>query len=264
MWAGIAAAAMLWIGQAAAADSIWDHNGSEMLWQAQGDSRIISYQVPRPGLPVAPGAVLFEGRRVGGTMEGIARTFRQGCPPAEYFVSGPILSETHVVLYGAAPVRAASGCGIAGYSDASSNAVLEFRYLRSGDVLAPGGNALVPGRDVTGGVVYTQPANEEYGQDAVGYQTFIIPLSSAAEITVHVDTGVASHVMPDMVDATLSCRTGESFALMPDGPLNVCGLDDVAANPRNGTLILDVTRYNHETVTCEPQRLEYSYAGLCN
>lgn len=249
-----AAALCLAAGAAQAADSVWNHNGSQMMWHADGDMRVISYLAPRSGLPVAPGTVLFEGRRVGDILEGTARTFRQGCPPAEYYVSGPVTSETRVVLTGAAPVRAASGCAITGYSTTSSNSVLEFTYLRSAE-------ASIPGQD--GGNVTVRPADEEYGQDAVGYQTYIVPLSSAAEIHVRVDTGVGSHVMPDMVSASIRCSAGGEYPLIPEGQLNVCAVDDVSAQSGSRTLLIEASRYNHETGACDPLRFEYSYAGYC-
>lgn len=243
--------------QAQAAESIWNHNGSEMLWRSQGDNRAIYYQTPRAGLPVAPGTLLFDGQRVGDVLQGTARIFRQGCPPAEYWVSGPILDETHVILRGAAPVRASSGCTVTGYSETSSNATLEFTYLRST-------GTSVPGQDLTGGGVTTQPADEEYGQDAVGYQIFSIPLPDASEILVRVDTGVGSHAMPDVVAATLTCASGARYDLMPPGaPFYTCRVQDVSADTVSRTLVIDSQQYDHDTGACAAQRFEYSYAGLC-
>ncbi len=119
-------------GTAIAGTSLWSHNGSVMEWYSSGPYRRISYYNPRPGLAVAPGTVLFEGQRRGNIMSGTAYVFSRGCPPAPYEVSGNInpASQTHVVLYGAAPIRARGGCQITGYSGNSTNARLEFNYLR--------------------------------------------------------------------------------------------------------------------------------------
>ena len=227
-------------GAARAADSIWDHNGSEMLWSASGSQRVISYLTPRSGLPVAPGTVLFDGRRVGEMMEGTARIFREGCPPAEYYVSGPVVSETEVVLSGAAPIRAQSGCAITGYSRTSSNATLRFTYLRSA----------------------SEP-DDAWGQDEVGHDSFAVPLPDGSEITVNVDYGTGSHIMPDFVDAVLSCPANASHVLVAPRDLNVCSLDDVSADVIHHVLVIDATQYNHDTAACEPVRFEVSYAGLC-
>jgi hypothetical protein len=253
----------LWLaaGEALAQDSIWTHNGSQMLWHAEGDLRIISYLVPRPGLPVAPGTVLFEGRRFGDVLEGTARIFREGCPPAEYSVAGEIASETHVVLFGPAPVRAPSGCTIASYSDETSNAVLEFTYLSSGSQPVTG-NIDVGGSGVEEQEAYDAERAEELGQDQPGYQSMVLLVSGGHQITVHVETGVGSHVMPDMVNAVLTCRSGESHVLMPER-LNVCYLENAATDPAAGALVLSFSRYNHDTAVCDDEQAAYSYAGLC-
>ncbi len=250
-------------GMAQAADSIWDHNGSEMLWQADGANRTISYQSPRQGLSVAPGTVLFEGRRVDDgqpntpdVLEGTARVFRQGCPPAEYWVSGPILDETHVVLTGAAPVRAATGCAVTGYSQSSSNATLVFTYLRGVDGTVPGSQT---GSDIT------QPADEDHGQDAVGFSEYIIPLPGRTEILIRVDTGVGSHVMPDVITAAMTCATGASHDLVPaDPPFYACAFEDASADMVGSALVIDSLQYDHDTATCTPVRTEFSFAGLCD
>lgn len=251
--AGLAIAA-----EAVAADSVWNHNGSQMLWQADGEVRVISYLVPRPGLPVEPGTVLFEGRRVGARLEGIARTFRQGCPPAEYAVAGEIASETHVVLTGAAPVRARTGCAIVGYSQSSPNAVLEFTYLRSGSAPVPGGI----------GAGTAAPAGEGDGEepegDEPGYRATILLIPGGHQIAVHEELNVASHIMPDMVNAVLTCRSGVSHILTSGGKLNVCQLTDARVDAAAGALVLGYTSYNPDTGVCDATEARYSYTGLCN
>ena len=112
-------------------ETVWDHNGSEMLWSSRGPDRVITYLDPRRGLSARPGDVLFEGRRDGNRLTGTAYAFRRGCPPAGYHVEGIIRSETNVTLRGAAPVRARGGCQVVGYDPRSSNATLRFRYLQS-------------------------------------------------------------------------------------------------------------------------------------
>lgn len=111
-----------------AADSIWNHNGSEMLLQANGSERTISYFRPRHGISAQPGQILFQGRRTSDSYQGTAYTFRSGCRPAPYQVSGYLNSETRIELSGAAPQR--DGCQVIGYSNRSGNARLVFTYKR--------------------------------------------------------------------------------------------------------------------------------------
>ena len=112
--------------------SVWDHNGSTMLWESNGANRVVTYLDPRPGIAntgVRSGTLLFEGRREGRTMYGTAYTFRRGCPPAPYEVEGQIRSETNVTLRGASPVRARGGCRVVRYNPNGGSATLRFRYL---------------------------------------------------------------------------------------------------------------------------------------
>jgi hypothetical protein len=108
--------------------SLWNHNGSEMVLEANGSARRIYYWNPRAGLSVNRGAVLFVGERVGNQYQGNARLFRSGCDPADYWVTGTIRNETDFVLHGAAPVR--NGCTVVGYDPTSGNATLRFTYIR--------------------------------------------------------------------------------------------------------------------------------------
>lgn len=80
---------------AAIADSCWDHNGSIMRLQAQGNQRWLSYEVPRNVLRnagVHSGTLLFNGTKNGNWYSGTARVFSKFCPgnPLEYFVEGPV------------------------------------------------------------------------------------------------------------------------------------------------------------------------------
>ena len=80
------------------ADSCWNHNGSVMRLQAQGNQRWFSYEEPRPVLRnagVRRGTLLFNGRKSGNWYSGTARRFSKYCPgdPVKYFVEGPVRSD---------------------------------------------------------------------------------------------------------------------------------------------------------------------------
>lgn len=82
-------------GGAAMADSCWDHNGSLMRLQAQGNQRWLSYEVPREVLRktgVQRETLLFNGIKNGNWYSGTARVFSKYCPgsPLEYHVEGPV------------------------------------------------------------------------------------------------------------------------------------------------------------------------------
>jgi len=79
----------------ALADSCWNHNGSLMRLQAQGNQRWLSYERPRGVLAnagVRRGTLLFNGVKNGNWYSGTARVFSKYCPgsPLEYFVEGPV------------------------------------------------------------------------------------------------------------------------------------------------------------------------------
>lgn len=110
----------------------YDHNGSTMTIAHQDG--LIVYAAPKRSIrgTVKPGTVLFRGdmsspNRVAGT----AYTFKAGCSPAAYPVSGKFAGGQFsgtLTLRGKAPVRAKSGCGVTGYSATSGNAKLVFAY----------------------------------------------------------------------------------------------------------------------------------------
>ncbi len=133
--AAAAAILLLPVSTALAADAtLWNHNGSVMLLLLDGENLSIYYDKPKPGLGgigIGQGTLLFEGtERAGGFIEGYARTFRKGCPPAEYAVSGTRYDDdVGFELRGAAPVRASGGCGVVDYSGTGSNAKLVFRFI---------------------------------------------------------------------------------------------------------------------------------------
>lgn len=72
-------------------------------------------------------------------MAGTAYTFRKGCPPAPYAVSGgfvagaTIYDHDRIILRGASPVREKNGCALVGYTTDSGNAELIFT-LNYGDI----------------------------------------------------------------------------------------------------------------------------------
>lgn len=82
----------------AQADSCWNHNGSIMRLQAQGNQRWLSYEIPRDVLRsagVQRGTLLFNGVKNGNWYSGTARVFSKYCPgsPLEYYVEGPVRSD---------------------------------------------------------------------------------------------------------------------------------------------------------------------------
>jgi hypothetical protein len=104
----------------------WDHNGSVMYLVANGSSREIFYQKPRPGMLEAgarPGSLLFRGEIDNGQYLGTAYIFNPHCGPIPFEVNGPILdNDERIVLTGQAP-RVGRNCQT--YGSYTSN--LEFR-----------------------------------------------------------------------------------------------------------------------------------------
>jgi hypothetical protein len=109
--------------------TIWDHNGSVMYLVANGPSREIFYQKPRPGMLEAgarPGSLLFRGEINNGQYLGTAYIFNLRCGPIPFEVKGPILDDDErIVLTGQAP-RVGQNCRA--YESYTSN--LEFRQLK--------------------------------------------------------------------------------------------------------------------------------------
>jgi hypothetical protein len=109
--------------------TIWDHNGSVMYLVANGSSREVYYQKPRPGMLDAgarPGSLLFRGEVNNGQYLGTAYIFNLHCGPIPFEVKGPILDDDErIVLTGQAP-RVGRDCRP--YATYTSN--LEFRRLK--------------------------------------------------------------------------------------------------------------------------------------
>lgn len=114
--------------QLAGATSLWNHNGSVVELRASGNAREFYYAEPRKSLPVAPGTLLFTGKREGNIYTGQAYVFSSRCGPRSFAVMGPVSDdERTVTLYGRAPRRNAN-CEIVG----SRDEVLIFSYLQAG------------------------------------------------------------------------------------------------------------------------------------
>ena len=109
--------------------TIWDHNGSVMYLVANGSSREVYYQKPRPGMLRAgarPGSLLFRGEINNGQYLGTAYIFNLQCGPIPFEVKGPILDDDkRIVLTGQAP-RVDRNCHP--YGSYTSN--LEFKRLK--------------------------------------------------------------------------------------------------------------------------------------
>jgi len=130
--AGFAVAAIVLSATVALAlpePAIWDHNGSVMYLVANGSSREVYYQKPRPGMLDAgarPGSLLFRGDVNNGQYSGTAYINNLHCGPIPFEVKGPILDDDkRIVLTGRAP-RVDRNCRT--YGSYTSN--LEFRRLK--------------------------------------------------------------------------------------------------------------------------------------
>jgi hypothetical protein len=88
----------------------------------------------RPGLPVAQGTVLFRGVRDGVRYSGTAYTFKAGCSPAPYAVTGvKDQKKETIVMTGAAPRRDPHSCSVVGDLAQSGSAKLVFDTKLYGD-----------------------------------------------------------------------------------------------------------------------------------
>lgn len=104
------------------------HNGSLMFNHQK--QHIIVYSEPKPAIAgsIKPDTVLVRGWAVPNEwFSGIAYTFKKGCEPAPYRVSGHLNGGPNLTLQGKAPIR--EGCDVVGYSDKSPNAKLTFELF---------------------------------------------------------------------------------------------------------------------------------------
>jgi hypothetical protein len=111
------------------------HNGSEVqLSTWEGGTVEIAYAIPRPGLSVKKGTLLFHGVAKGTHYSGTAYTFKPGCPPAPYPVTGVRNDKRQLlVLTGAAPSRDPLSCDVVATSRQSKHATLVFDVHIDGD-----------------------------------------------------------------------------------------------------------------------------------
>lgn len=126
----IAIIPMLLLSCQAFADSYWNHNGSIVRLEAQGNARTFSYVKPAAKvakLGIVDGTVLFEGYTNQGNYYGTAHAFPLACGDGSgltYPVSGEVLNNsTKIVLTGKRLVT----CG----SNKTKIDTLVFTYLYS-------------------------------------------------------------------------------------------------------------------------------------
>jgi hypothetical protein len=94
--------------------SYWAHNGSVLYLIANGRSRELYYDTPKPGLVTAgatPGSLLFKGTFQNGTYSGTAYIFNKRCGTVPYQVSGPVSNDFEsVTMQGDAPSGLDANC----------------------------------------------------------------------------------------------------------------------------------------------------------
>jgi hypothetical protein len=96
-----------------------------VMLSANGANRQFNYAIPKPGLPVASGTLLFAGRKSGDNYSGTAYVFSERCGASGYSVSGPVAPDQRsVTMYGKAP-RTDASCRVVGYRDD----VLVFNFI---------------------------------------------------------------------------------------------------------------------------------------
>jgi len=113
--------------------TFWDHNGSTMYLVANGSSRELHYQKPRPGMLEAgahPDDVLFKGELSDGQLSGTAYIFNAQCGQAPFHVRGSVLDNGgKIVLTGLGP-RIGRNC----QSNGEYTSTLEFKLLKTSEV----------------------------------------------------------------------------------------------------------------------------------
>jgi hypothetical protein len=104
------------------------HNGSTMLIVEEQGRVQITYEVPRARLSIREGTILFVGSKSDpGEFAGTAYTFKKGCPPAPYAVSGRT-TDGGITLVGRAPRRDRHSCMILPGAINKSASTLVFKY----------------------------------------------------------------------------------------------------------------------------------------
>ena len=87
--------------------TLWNHNGSVMRLEAEGNMRRFVYEEPRPGMVrqgARPGDVVFEGERNRMTYSGTAYIYSRRCGRVAYPVTGNVAADQRaVVMLGQAP-----------------------------------------------------------------------------------------------------------------------------------------------------------------
>jgi hypothetical protein len=101
-------------------------NGSTIMMTRKGHRLTMTCSGVRGGLSMPDGSTLFSGTITDrNEIMGVAYTFKRGCPPAPYEVTG-VQTSNEIVLRGHAPVRASSDCEVARYDDSAPTARLQF------------------------------------------------------------------------------------------------------------------------------------------
>ncbi|MEM1376430.1 MAG: SH3 domain-containing protein [Pseudomonadota bacterium] len=143
---------------AIAADFFYDHNGSRMRVNLQGNEVRIFYERPRSGLAsvgVSSGTLLFNGRVNNNYLEGMSRIFNANCGEVDYFVYGDFRAGRNFELTGAAPVLSNVSCRIVDNVYDGPNANLLFTALGSqprptpNPIPTPAGSGCVVGVNTT-------------------------------------------------------------------------------------------------------------------
>src|SRR5215212_9655887 len=117
---GLSSCSLLLAGLAtsAAADTVWEHNGSIVQLREEGTQRSFRYSDPRAELQkagVENGTVLFEGKKTGNRFSGTAYRFSRGCGAIGYEVDGTVSpTAKDLTLSGRAPKRN-SKCEVVGH-----------------------------------------------------------------------------------------------------------------------------------------------------
>ncbi len=222
------------VSNAHAGKSIWSHNGSQMLLESSGNSRVISYLHPRRGISARPGQILFQGHRVGNQYVGTAYTFRRGCQPAPYEVSAVLKSETRIVLRGASPKR--SGCRVIGYTNRSGNAKLVFTYLRKPYVEGYGTDSDEPAYNPPQRPPQQPPQqrpqsnNQPEGPQGSPAQYFVKHFAGG-KVTFKVEDQDAPAQTPIRIDVNVQCDSGQRVNILKN--FRTCAFDGIHTNRQN-------------------------------